>query len=175
MTPPGGGERARNRQASGRASARPRRTIAARGRLRRARAVEEPALDVRSVASALGDAGEILDAQAKAEYAARLRDLHAALDEATRFNDTGRTVRLREEINALTHELAAAVGLGGRDRKAASASERARVNVSRTLADAVKKIAIKSPELGKHLSKTIKTGTSCCYDPASDSPVSWRF
>ncbi len=91
-----------------------------------ARAIDGADVRLRSAASALGDAGEVLDARAKSEYAARLRDLRGELEEATRFNDTGRSARLAEEIDALTRELASAVGLGGRDRKAASAAERAR-------------------------------------------------
>ncbi|MGH7822657.1 MAG: hypothetical protein ACREQ9_23105, partial [Candidatus Binatia bacterium] len=136
---------------------------------------DEALLSVRSGASALGDAGEILDARSKREYAARLREVRSELDEAVRFNDTGRATRLGAEIEALMHELSAATGLGGRDRTAASAAERARVNVTRTLTDAVKKIAAKSPELGAHLAKGIKTGGRCSYEPDPEMPVAWRF
>src|SRR5262249_14708689 len=65
-----------------------------------------------------GDAGPPLDAQAKAAYRTRLAELRDALEEAERFNDTGRATRARVELEALTDQLAAGVGLGGRDRVA---------------------------------------------------------
>ena len=62
----------------------------------------------------------ILDAPAKAAYQQRLSALREELDEAERNNDPGQADRAREELDAITEQLAAAVGLGGRDRQAAS-------------------------------------------------------
>ena len=75
----------------------------------------------------------LLDAQAKAEYRERLQELDEDLEEARVFNDPERVARAKQEIEFLAGELAGAVGLGGRDRKAASVSERARVNVTRAI------------------------------------------
>ena len=77
-------------------------------------------------APGLGDAGEVLDHQARAEYRQRLADLRGELDEATRWGDLGRTASLREEIEFLRDELSGAYGLGGRARKAVDVSDRAR-------------------------------------------------
>ena len=74
----------------------------------------------------VGDAGELLDEHAKAEYRTRLIDLEAELSEAEEWNDPERAARLREELDFLARELAGAVGLGGRDRMAGSNSERGR-------------------------------------------------
>ena len=63
--------------------------------------------------------GEILDAQAKTAYRRRLRELQGELEEARAFNDLGQVERLQGEIEFFTHELAQAVGLGGRPRTAA--------------------------------------------------------
>ena len=63
-----------------------------------------------------GDAGQILDARAKAEYAHRLPELESELAEAEEWHDPERASRLRQEIDFLASELGAAVGLGGRDR-----------------------------------------------------------
>src|SRR5262249_62222956 len=81
----------------------------------------------------LGDAGELLDAQAKAAYKRRLNDLRGELEEAQRFNDPTRAAKIQAEVEFLANELAAAVGTGGRDRKAASVAERARVNVTKAI------------------------------------------
>ena len=78
-----------------------------------------------------GDAGPQLDAQAKAAYRSRMTEIEEELQEAEDFHDPERAARAREELGFLEAELRAAVGLGGRDRKAASSAERARVNVTR--------------------------------------------
>jgi tetratricopeptide (TPR) repeat protein len=122
-----------------------------------------------------GDAGEMLDPTAKAQYKQRLEDLREELEEAEGFNDPERAARAQQEIDFLAHELSAAVGLGGRDRKAASDSERARVNVTRAIRAAVERIAEHSSALGKHFEATIRTGTFCAYTPDPRMPASWRF
>ncbi|MEV6496606.1 ATP-binding protein [Streptomyces prunicolor] len=125
--------------------------------------------------SAPGDAGPVLDSQAKAEYRNRLRELADDLDEAERWSDTGRAERARSEIDALTEQLAGAVGLGGRDRRAASATERARLNVTKALKSAVRRIAREDPVLGRHLDRSVRTGTYCCYAPDPRTRIAWRF
>jgi non-specific serine/threonine protein kinase len=124
-------------------------------------------------ASGLGDAGEILDPRAKAQYRRRLEDLREALEEAERFNDRERAARARAEIEFLSQELASAVGLGGRDRKAASAVERARLNVTLAIRAALRRIAEHSPSLGRHLQTTLRTGKFCSYTPDPRVPISW--
>lgn len=130
----------------------------------------EPELTVRAD---LGDAGEMLDAQAKQAYRARLRDLQSELDEAEAFNDPVRAAAAREEIDLLTSELARAVGLGGRDRRAASHAERARLNVTRAIRAAMRNIERVNPALGQHLAATIRTGRYCSYNPDPRAPILW--
>src|SRR5690606_37325336 len=59
----------------------------------------------------LGDAGAMLDPQAKAEYKAHIDELREALEEAEQFSDDRRGTEAREELDFLTSELARAVGL----------------------------------------------------------------
>jgi tetratricopeptide (TPR) repeat protein len=120
-----------------------------------------------------GDAGEILDVRAKAEYRDRILDLESELSEAESWNDPERASRLREEIDFLARELSAAVGLGGRDRRAASTAERARVNVTRAIKAALERIGEHSPSLGRRLAATVRTGTFCAYEPDPRVPVTW--
>ena len=122
----------------------------------------------------LGDAGEILDSEAKAAYRSRLADLDEAIEEARSWGDDERAARAVEEREALLGQLAGAVGLGGRDRKAASASERARVNVTRAIKSAVARIVEHSPTLGEHLDATLRTGTFCSYTPDPRSSPAWK-
>jgi hypothetical protein len=110
-------------------------------------------------------AGEMLDAQAKAAYKRRLVELREELNEANELHLAERADALREEIEALNGELLRAVGLRGRDRKAASASERARLAVTRAIRAAIERIADNNPELGAVLIRTIRTGTFCSFIP----------
>jgi hypothetical protein len=113
------------------------------------------------------DAGALLDPRAKASYRERVEDLEDRLAEAERHGDAARAESARQELGAIADELAGAVGLGGRDRKAASNVERARVNVQRRLKDAIRRIAEHDPDLGRYLDATIRTGTYCSYQPLS--------
>jgi len=121
------------------------------------------------------DAGPILDPQAKAQYRARLDELEEELREAEQWNDRERVSRANEERELLAHELAAAVGLGGRDRKAASDSERARLNVTRAIKAVLDRIAEHSPALAQHFEATLRTGTFCSYVPDPRSPLRWEL
>jgi DNA-binding NarL/FixJ family response regulator len=125
----------------------------------RKKAAREDGLEV----GRLGDAGNVIDAQAKAAYGRRLRELADELAEADDFNDPERSYRAQQEIDALEQQLAGAFGLGGRARKAGSASERARVNVRNSIASALRAVAAHGPALADHLSKAVRTGTFCCY------------
>ncbi len=122
-----------------------------------------------------GSAGAVLDGQARLEYGRRLTALRGELDEAERFNDTGRAERAREEIEFLTEQLAAAVGLGGRNREVAATSERARLAVTKAIRASVRRIHERHPALGRHLDASIKTGQFCAYDPPPDRPVGWTL
>jgi tetratricopeptide (TPR) repeat protein len=124
--------------------------------------------------SRLGDAGEALDAQAKAEYRRRLEELEGELDEARAFGDPERAARAEEERDFLVRELAGAVGLGGRDRRLGSPSERARVSVTRAIRSALARFDEHSSALGNHLERTIQTGTFCSYRPDPRAPIDWR-
>ena len=121
------------------------------------------------------DAGELLDPQARAAYKQRLSELREELAEALRFSDLGRSEQLTAEIDFLTQELARAVGLGGRARRMGSAAERARVNITRAIKIALRKISEHHPALGQHLATTLKTGTYCSYTPDVRMPISWQI
>jgi hypothetical protein len=122
----------------------------------------------------LGDAGALLDATAKAAYQARLTELGAELEAAEGGNDPARTARARAERDFLVAELARAVGLGGRDRRAASHAERARLNVTRAIRAAMANLARANPSLGRHLAATIRTGRYCSYTPDPRAPIAWE-
>jgi tetratricopeptide (TPR) repeat protein len=123
--------------------------------------------------SATTDAGPVLDAAAKAAYRARVTELREELTEAEAFADTARMERARAELDALTHELASAAGLGGRDRRAADDAERARVSVTKAIRSALRRIAQHDPGLAEHLDRTVHTGIFCSYQPDPRLRAEW--
>lgn len=78
-------------------------------------------------------------------------------------------------MDAIAHQLAAAVGLGGRDRRASSEADRARSTATKRIKEAIHRIAEVIPPLGHHLAARIKTGYFCSYNPHPDRPVAWKF
>ena len=127
------------------------------------------------VAGQVGRTGAdpVLDEEAKAQYRARLTLLTEELESAERSGDADRTERVEGERSALVRELAAATGLGGRDRRLGDASERARKTVGARLRDSLTKIDAVHPELAAHLRGSLHLGTTCVYRP--DRAASWRL
>jgi hypothetical protein len=113
-----------------------------------------------------GDAGELVDTEARAAYRERLSALDETIREAESFGDPTRASRAREEREFIAAELSRAVGLGGRERRAASSAERARVAVQKRIKDALRKIEEGAPDLGRHLVMCIRTGSFCVYHPS---------
>jgi hypothetical protein len=111
------------------------------------------------------DAGPQLDATARRAYRTRAAELRAELEEAAAWGDIGRRERAQRELDMLGAELARALGLGGRERRAGSAAERARINVQRRLREVQKRIAEQDVALGRHFELSLKTGLFCMYAP----------
>ena len=61
-----------------------------------------------------------------------------------------------------------------RGRRAAPHSEHARVAVTKAIKAALKKIAERHPELGAHLSATIRRGYACAYVPDPRGAAEWE-
>ncbi|HKA28264.1 MAG TPA: response regulator transcription factor [Candidatus Binatia bacterium] len=134
-----------------------------------------PAEDLEDRSRDPGGPGEFLDAQADAVSRQRLRELDQELAAARGWGSTEQVARLEEEIRALQREVAGAVGIGGHEGRAASASERARENVSRGVKMVLDRLRESSPDLAAHLQCSIKTGTFCSYTPDPTSPIRWNF
>ena len=112
----------------------------------------------------------MLDAKAKAAYRQRVVDLRGELERAGPGHDAART---QAEIDFIEAQLAGAVGLGGRDRKAASDAERARQSVTRAIKGTIDRLGESSPALGDHLRVAVHTGVFSSYVPDPGGPVIW--
>jgi tetratricopeptide (TPR) repeat protein len=122
---------------------------------------------------ALGDAGAMLDERAKSAYRRRLTEIDDDIEQARALEDAAREAQADAERDFLVRELARAVGRGGRDRRATSASERARSGVTRAIRQGIARIGEHNPELGEHLNQAIRTGTYCAYVPGPSAPAAW--
>ncbi len=122
----------------------------------------------------MGDAGDVLDARARDAYRRRLAEIDDDIDEAQATGDIERGAQAEIERDFLVQELARAIGLGGRGRRAGSASERARAAVTRAIRQAMARIGEHHPSLGEHLDRCIRTGTYCAYLPDPRVPTLWN-
>jgi hypothetical protein len=141
---------------------------------RRAVGAAEAAASGLRVERAVGvDGGDGLDDKAKAAYRARLLELREEMAEAEGFNDMERAERARIELEALTAQLSAAFGLGGRARGGITAAERARQSVTKAIRQALRRIEAEDAALGIHLARSVRTGLYCVYDPDPAAAVRW--
>lgn len=126
-----------------------------------------PALELAGAKEATGGPGApVLDRTALSSYRRRLADLDEERDSAERDADLGRLDKIRDERDALLSELRRATRPGGGSRSLGpSTAERARKAVTARIRDAIQHIGDALPEFGAHLDRTVRTGTSCRYDP----------
>ena len=123
----------------------------------------------------LGDAGEMVDSSARSAYRHRIEALRADIDEALDGGADQRAEVLQAELDQLTAQLAQAFGLGGRSRRASSAAERARINVTRALRAATARVTETVPEAAEVLDQRVRTGIYCAFEPDERDPVRWLF
>lgn len=121
----------------------------------------------------LGDAGVLVDGTARRAYRRRVEELRVEVEEALADGADDRAAALQEECDRLVDHLAAAFGLAGRCRPAASSAERARLNVTRALRTAVARVRADLPAAGDVLDLHLRTGIYCAFEPDPDDPVHW--
>ena len=128
-----------------------------------ARLLANPQIPIAAVTLA-STAGEPVDV-AGPSMRARIGELREELAEARAYNDPERAAQAGAQLEALAGQLVAG--------SESAAGERARVNVTRALRSALRRIAEHEPELGHMLQRAIRTGTMCAYQPDPDAPLRW--
>ena len=118
-----------------------------------------------------GAAGPALDERARRVYQARIVELQHEIDDARGDHDHARAERAEIELDALVEQLSEAFGLGGRARRTGASAERARSAVTYRIRAAIRKVGQVHPDLGRHLTNAVRTGTWCAYRPERD--VTW--
>lgn len=115
----------------------------------------------------------LLDAPARRAFRQRLADLREEIDGATELHDLGRLDALQREREEIEAELSRSLGLHGRTRAAGTAVEKARLNGTRAIHTALRRIAAADAELGRYFETTIKTGHLCLFRPDPRIPIVW--
>jgi tetratricopeptide (TPR) repeat protein len=128
--------------------------------------------NVAGAAVASGGATPALDERARREIREKLHQLDADEAEAEEAGDGERAAVAREQRQTLAEAVARDFGLGGRTRVIGDPVERARKTVSTRIRRTIASIGRAHPELGRHLERSIDTGTWCAYRPAE--PVDWQ-
>jgi predicted ATPase len=135
--------------------------------------VDVHALELMGGADVGDSAGPALDEHARKAYQARIVELQHDIDAARDDNDRARAERAEIELDALVEQLSEAFGLGGRSRTTGSSAERARTAVTYRVRAAIRKLDQLHPELGRHLTNSVRTGTWCSYRPETE--ITWTI
>ncbi len=121
----------------------------------------------------LGDAGAMLDGAARVAYRHEIERLRVAIDDALEAGMLDTAESMQGDLDALVAQLSSAFGLGGRARRAGSASEKARINVTRAIRAAIRSLTEALPTVGAALDRGIRTGGYCVFEPADDDELVW--
>mgnify|MGYP001606093602 FL=1 len=114
---------------------------------------------------------ETIDGKAKNSYQKKIKSLLADIEDAQELNNSELVFKLEDDYESLVDHLTKSLGLAGKPRKIGSSVEKARSAVTWRVRSAIKKIEAVHPQLGKHLSNSISTGTFCSYKP--ELTVNW--
>ena len=141
-------------------------------RLIEANGVEVHCLDLAGAGVEESSTGEVIDAAARRQYEQRIRDLQSDIEEAEANADYERAYRHQDELDQLIEHLSAAIGHGGRTRRAGGSAERARSAVTHRVKATIRQITRLHPQLGTHLDHAVRTGRYCSYRP--EHPTPWQ-
>jgi len=113
----------------------------------------------------------LADGQALKDFRKRIASLESDILEAQEMGELNRAMALNEEYEALIEHLSQITGLSQKTRKSGSTLEKARTATTWRIRFAIKKMDSVHPQLAKHLSRSIQTGTYCSYRP--ETPHEW--
>jgi TolB-like protein len=115
----------------------------------------------------------MIDDQALKEYKNKLRSLKVDISDAEEMGLYQKADELKEEYETLVEHLSQVTGLSNTIRRTGSSVEKARAAVTWRIRSSIKKIEKVHPQLAKHLTNSIKTGTCCSYEP--ETPHEWTL
>lgn len=113
----------------------------------------------------------VFDDRAKKSYQRKLVELQEEIKWCEDNNDLVRTSTLQKEYDEIIDHLSSSLGIGGKTRRVHDPIDKARSAITWRIRNAIQKIEKEHPDLGKHLSLSIKTGIFCSYNP--EKTIQW--
>lgn len=113
------------------------------------------------------------DEKAIKAYKTKLKSLQADITDAEELGMVEKAEKFKDEFETLLLHIGKVTGLQGKIRTTGASHEKARAAVTWRIRNAIKKIDNLHPQMAKHLSNAIKTGTFCTYSP--ETPHNWTF
>jgi hypothetical protein len=107
----------------------------------------------------------IIDDEAVKQYRAEIRRLQVEEEELRRSGDIDGALNFRSQREQVEHYLLAAIDVRGRGRKTPR-SDRLRHAVTSAIRRSLGDIAEVAPETAASIQRSLRTGHSCCFDPA---------
>ena len=95
-------------------------------------------------------------------------ELQEDIEEAQRNHDPVRAEKAEVELDLLVQQLSEAFGISGRGRSSGSTVEKARTAVTYRIRATIKRLSELHPDLGHHLTHSVRTGAWCAYQPEVD-------
>jgi hypothetical protein len=115
---------------------------------------------------------ELLDKKAMQQYRAELTKIERALDALPPENQAHRA-KLERDRKFLVTTLKQAAGVTGRLGRASADDNKIRSAITKAIKRTISDLTGRCPQLGLHLTQSIRTGHSLSYAPAP--PVPWVF
>jgi hypothetical protein len=113
----------------------------------------------------------VTDRLAVRRYRARLPEIDEELATAKANGDSDRVLELEDELEVIQQHIRGAIDLRGRLRPAADDDDRARQAVTKAMTRTIRNLWRRHPHLARHLSKFLRKGEFCLYDP--EPPTFW--
>lgn len=115
----------------------------------------------------------MVDEKAIKAYKTKLKSLQTDIADAEELGMVEKAEQFKDEYETLLKHIGKVTGLQGKIRTTGASHEKARAAVTWRIRNAIEKIQKLHPQLAKHLSNAIKTGTYCSYRP--ETPHDWTF
>jgi hypothetical protein len=103
----------------------------------------------------------------------QIAELESSVDEAKTNNDIERAAQARNELDQLLEHLRKSVDSAGKSRVFADSVEHARTSTQKALRRALSQIAAQAPALAAELDQSLRTGTTCRFEPGPALPSIW--
>jgi len=117
--------------------------------------------------------GPTMDSKGLAVIKAKLKSLQETKEDRLERFDTKGAEKAQHEIEQIISYILGAQGLGGKARRIGGGNEVLRSRMGQKISRVKKQVGRNLPELERHLTRSLRAGAECIYDP--DPKIDWIF